>query len=461
MHLTMKAHCEKCRSALSAQGEAYICSFECTYCAMCASQLNNTCPHCGGELIRRPRRPVSLSDAGQLRLQTTPIARRWLIWPVSLGAWLCIALASAVSMYQIDLSLGKPVPFRTEFIFPAVNDLPFAVLTALVFSMSLRIPIWEKNWRRWLVYLAAGFGFTVGHIVLRGCLYPVWDPRINAFTHVFWNSNTHAFTIQWILLKRMFFYNLVDDIVTVYFPVVLMANVVCYYQQLRQREVRTSQLEAELAKAHLQALKTQLQPHFLFNTLHSISALMHTNVSAADRMMTRLSDLLRLSLENRGIQITSLRSELEFVTGYLEIEKIRFQDRLNVVFDIALDSLDAQVPHLLLQPLVENAVRHGISRSQQPGEIRISATHDDRSLYLRVADNCSRANGDVPNSFGTGIGLETIRGRLETLYGQAQRFDVRSDPNSGFEVCISIPLTFDLSPQIHGGEMRISMRVPA
>jgi len=459
MHLTMKPHCEKCRSALSAQAEAYICSFECTFCSTCASQLHDACPHCGGELIRRPRRPVSLSDSSQLPLQTTPIARPWLIWLISLGSWSCIALASAVSLYQIDLSLGKPVPFRTEFIFPAINDLPFAVLTALVFSMALRIPIWEKNWRRWLVYLAAGFGFTVGHIVLRGCLYPVFDPRINSYTHVFWNSATHAFTVQWNLLQRMFLYNVVDDVVTVYFPVVLMANVVCYYRQLRQREVRTSQLETELAKAHLQALKTQLQPHFLFNTLHSISALMLTNVSAADRMMTRLSDLLRLSLENRGIQITSLRSELEFVTGYLEIEKIRFQDRLNVVFDVAPNTLDAQVPHLLLQPLVENAVRHGISRSQRPGEIHISASHDDRSLHLRVADNCLRANGDAPNSLGTGIGLETIRGRLETLYGDTQHFDIRSDPGSGFEVCISIPLTFDPSPQMHGGEMRISFGV--
>ncbi|MGC2696177.1 MAG: histidine kinase [Candidatus Angelobacter sp.] len=370
---------------------------------------------------------------------------------ISFGGWTLIALASAFSMYQFDRSLGKPVAFHDELILPLINDLIFAFLTPLVFVRVLRFPIWERNWgRRLLAYIAAAFGFTVAHIILRGIVYPVWDPRVKGYGYPLWDPNTHALSIQWVLLKRLFLYNVVDDIASTYLLIVLVGHLVRYYQRLRERDMHTAQLETELAKAHLEALKSQLQPHFLFNTLHSISALMLTNVGAADRMMTRLSYLLRMSLENRGIQITSLRCELEFAASYLEIEKIRFEDRLKVIFDVSPETLDAQVPHLLLQPLVENAVRHGISRIIEPGEIRISVTHDGQTLFLRVTDNCPAAAGGVEdNNLKVGVGLKTTRGRLETLYGDAQSLDIRSGPNGGFDVCIRIPLRVDGPPESH------------
>lgn len=451
MRLTMKPQCERCESRLEAGGEAYICSFECTFCSACASQLQDVCPHCGGELSRRPRRlglPVNTTSD---RPEAPRIAYYWLVWLISFGGWTLIALASAFSMYQFDRSLGKPVAFHDELILPLINDLIFAFLTPLVFVRVLRFPIWERNWgRRLLAYIAAAFGFTVAHIILRGIVYPVWDPRVKGYGYPLWDPNTHALSIQWVLLKRLFLYNVVDDIASTYLLIVLVGHLVRYYQRLRERDMHTAQLETELAKAHLEALKSQLQPHFLFNTLHSISALMLTNVGAADRMMTRLSYLLRMSLENRGIQITSLRCELEFAASYLEIEKIRFEDRLKVIFDVSPETLDAQVPHLLLQPLVENAVRHGISRIIEPGEIRISVTHDGQTLFLRVTDNCPAAAGGVEdNNLKVGVGLKTTRGRLETLYGDAQSLDIRSGPNGGFDVCIRIPLRVDGPPESH------------
>jgi LytS/YehU family sensor histidine kinase len=154
------------------------------------------------------------------------------------------------------------------------------------------------------------------------------------------------------MFERMFLSSVVDDVVTTYLPIVLIAYVARYYQRFRERELRTSQLQAQLEKARLQSLKSQLQPHFLFNTLNSISALMLTNVKAADRMITRLGDLLRISLQTAGTQMTTLSRELEFVNCYIEIEKVRFEERLKVSVDVAPETLDASVPHLLLQPLV-------------------------------------------------------------------------------------------------------------
>jgi LytS/YehU family sensor histidine kinase len=185
-------------------------------------------------------------------------------------------------------------------------------------------------------------------------------------------------------------------------------------------------------------LKSQLQPHFLFNTMHSISALMLTDVNAADRMMCRLSDLLRISLETADTQITTLNRELEFVTCYLEIEKVRFEERMKVIFDIAPETLDAQVPHLLLQPLVDNAVKHGISKLSVGGEIRITVRRQDNELQLQIKDNGPgvRKTGTLATN---GRGLRITRERLESLYGQKQSLELVSPPEGGVTIRVCIP----------------------
>jgi len=221
-------------------------------------------------------------------------------------------------------------------------------------------------------------------------------------------------------------------------PIVLIAHVVSYYTSFRQRELRASQLQAQLAQARLQALKSQLQPHFLFNTMHSISALMLTDVRAADRMMTRLSDLLRMSLEAEGTQVIALSHELDFVNCYLEIEKIRFEERLNIIWDISPETLDAQVPHLLLQPLVDNAVKHGIARLPTAGQIRITVKSQGGELQLEISDN-GPGFGNAGPFQHTGLGLRITRERLESLYGQDQSMELLSPPEGGSTVRVSIP----------------------
>jgi hypothetical protein len=296
--------------------------------------------------------------------------RPWLIWAVSFGVWTFIALAGTGSIYQLYRSTGNPASFISTLGLEFSQILTYAPLTPFVFAFAIRYPLQRGNWlRRSLVYLAGGLVFTVAHVTLRGLTpYGFWDSQTHRWVSAIWDSQAGAFRIQWQMFEMLFFRNVVDDVTGTYLPIVLIAHAVCYYRRFRDRELRASELETQLAKAHLQALKSQMQPHFLFNTMHSISALMLTDVRAADKMMARLSDLLRMSMENAGIQLTTLSRELEFVTGYLEIEKVRFEDRLKLVLDIAPDTLDAQVPHFLLQPFAENAIRHGIAKRSAQGE---------------------------------------------------------------------------------------------
>jgi signal transduction histidine kinase len=289
--------------------------------------------------------------------------------------------------------------------------------------------------------------FSIAHIVLRGMTpYAYWDSQAGKFASAIWNSQTHSFHIAWPMFQRLFFSNVVDDITGTYLPIVLIAHALSYYGRFRDRDLHSAKLETLLARSRLQTLKSHLQPHFLFNTMHSISALMLTDVKAADKMMTRLSDLLRMSLETDEIQTTTLRHELEFLAGYLEIEKIRLEERLNVVVDVPPEILDTRVPHLTLQPLVENAVRHGVSRLSSGGTIWITARRDGRELELRVRDNGPGLVEAAGVPVKTGLGLRTTRERLMTLYGGEQSVDVHNSPGGGAEACVRIPFRIDPNP---------------
>jgi two-component system, LytTR family, sensor kinase len=211
----------------------------------------------------------------------------------------------------------------------------------------------------------------------------------------------------------------------------------------REREsarfaLEKSQLETQLAGAQLDALKMQLHPHFLFNTLNSISVLMREgDAEAANKMLVRLSELLRVALKSKEAQEVSLKDELEFLRGYLEIEQIRFQDRLKVDFKIEKETLDAQVPNLILQPLVENAVRHAVAPRAGATRIEIRAERENGFLRMIIRDD---GDGFVKaeNSSGSGIGLANTQKRLEKLYGANHDFRLVSE-GGGFAATISIP----------------------
>ena len=231
----------------------------------------------------------------------------------------------------------------------------------------------------------------------------------------------------------------------VYALLLLLHHSVNYYKRFREGELRASHLETRLARAQLQALKMQLHPHFLFNTLHSISALVHKDPEAADRMIARLGDFLRLTLENSGAQEVTLEKELAFLRCYLEIERIRFHDRLTTRVDVDPRALDSLVPNLILQPIVENAIRHGVAPRSTPGHVEILAKQNDGTLRIEVKDN---GPGLPPNQSGIqgsregqGVGLANTRARLEQLYGTAHRFELTNGARGGLVVTLEIPST--------------------
>ncbi len=228
-----------------------------------------------------------------------------------------------------------------------------------------------------------------------------------------------------------------------YFAIVAFLHAIAYYNKHRERQLRSTRLEAQLALAHLDMLKMQLQPHFLFNTLNAISALMHRDVDAADRMISLLSDLLRFSLEKDDRHQASLSSELEFLNRYLAIERIRFRDRLTVDQDVDPGCLTAQVPRLILQPLVENSIKHGIAMRSAAGHVGIRGRRIGDRLEIQISDDGPGLPG---SKLREGIGLTNTRARLEQIYGGDHRFELRNGDAGGVLVHLEIP--FEEEPRI-------------
>jgi two-component system LytT family sensor kinase len=223
----------------------------------------------------------------------------------------------------------------------------------------------------------------------------------------------------------------------VYAGFVLAWHAATFYREARDRQMQAVELESMLQKAQLEALRSQLNPHFLFNALHSMAELVHTDPKLAEQLIVRLGELLRQVLESSSQPEVSLREELDFIRGYVEIEQLRLGERLRVDWDIEPGALEARVPSLLLQPLVENAIQHGIAAATRPGTLTIRARRADGFLWLEVRDNgpgvASHARGR-----SQGIGLANTRARLRQLYGDRQSFELHV--NDGLAVSARIPL---------------------
>jgi signal transduction histidine kinase len=229
----------------------------------------------------------------------------------------------------------------------------------------------------------------------------------------------------------------------IYWTMAGVSHAIDGYRELRARELQAARLETDLARARLELLKSQLQPHFLFNTLNAVSSLIHTDAEAADRMVARLGRLLRLALEDFGVQEAPLSRELEAVRAYLDIEQARLGPRLNVRLDVSDELADAAVPTFLLQTLVENAVRHGVAPRSAPGHIKVRAWREGDLLRLEVRDDGPGLPPVVGESgyaaTGGGVGLANTRARLLHLYGPRQRLDVGNGPHGGCVAGVTLP----------------------
>jgi two-component system LytT family sensor kinase len=231
----------------------------------------------------------------------------------------------------------------------------------------------------------------------------------------------------------------VETRVLAYFTIITLGWVGRYFALYHARHLQASELEARLAKTHLQVLKTQLQPHFLFNTLNAIAELVHTDPEAADQMITRLGRLLRLSLDHAGHQVIPLRQEADFLRVYIEIEQVRFEDRLEIIWDLAPDTVEAAVPTLLWQPVLENAVRHGVTPLAGRGRIVIASQREGDDLVLQIRDNGRGLPAEgAPRE---GVGLRNIRERVDQLYGHRGHFSLEPALGGGTVATLRLPFT--------------------
>ena len=350
---------------------------------------------------------------------------RRLRWGIALSWWTLCGLFFGVQTYLINLHVfGQELPWTRAIPWSLSYWYTWAALAPLVLWLTKRYRFDRNSWLRALsVHLPASIVLAVVHLILIILL--------NQVARVF-SGTPFQFGEKFRFIFAMHFH---WNVLT-YWTIVAFLQTLDYYRKYRERELRASQMEAQLARAELQALRVQLHPHFLFNALNSISALMYSDVDAADSMLTRLSALLRSRLADSSAQEVPLGEELESLEKYLDIERIRFADRLKVRTTIPPDTVNALVPNLVLQPLVENAIRHGIAQREAAGLIEINALRENGSLHLEVRDNGPGFSHQLSSS---GIGLSNTRERLRCLYGEAQSLELRNAAGGGAVVEVIIP----------------------
>ena len=352
---------------------------------------------------------------------TSP-ARRWQPWLLGFGIWTVLGLLSAVQTSIYFMRDGRPVPWTPVVIDRLADWYTCAIFTPLFFWLVRAIP-WERA--RWWRSVGVQTLVALACVPLKYFMY--------------------AGIVAWLIpdyrdvvVGRL----IVGNIVTEFMAFGLMFAVIHAVEFNRrgmEDNARAARLETRLAEARLQALTAQLQPHFLFNTLHAISTLMHRDVDAADTMLARLGDLLRRTLDGGDRPEVPLAEELRLLEAYLDIARVRFEDRLTVDVTVTAETNGALVPRFVLQPLVENALQHGIGSRHGSGRVTIRARRDGERLSLSVADDGAggalRDNG-FPRE---GIGLTNTRQRLHERYGADHSLSLTKGEDGGLLVAVDIP----------------------
>lgn len=361
----------------------------------------------------------------------------WLKWALIWAGWLFAALffSSQALFDESSFTSVSWETFRNELIFFHL----WLALTPLVLWLAHRFQIVSKRLAyRLLFHAAASLVITFFHIALYCAI--IHFLGLSATPRTYFNR----------LQSQLKLFSHLD--VICYWAVFGINYTIDYYRRYQEKDLRASQLEARFAQSQLQMLKMQLHPHFLFNTLNAVSVLMTKDVKAAKKMLVSLGDLLRISLEEVETNEVALAQELEFLERYLKIELIRFKDRLSVQTKVESQVLNARVPSLILQPLVENAVRHGIAPLLSGGAVEIGARREAQTLVLYVRNDCPEFAGGKAPEIKEGIGLSNTRARLAQLYG-GERFSFQADYiEGGFLASITIPFqaTCDFDSEMTG-----------
>jgi len=346
---------------------------------------------------------------------------------IGLAVYVLIILFFSTDAYFSSKLKGMKIGFFAQIVYYVERWLSWAVLTPLIVYLARRIRFSRSRWPLALAFHAiACVAFSLLHI-----LGYLGLKIFNIFIGIRESVAIASFPNTYFAFYQ---YNVLTYIVIAGVGVAIED-----YRRSRENELKTAQLETRLAGAELQALRTQVHPHFLFNTLHAVSALVHRNPDVADRMINRLSDMFRLSLESSGSQEISVENELEALKPYLEIMDMRFGDRLRVIVDFPDETREALVPNLILQPLLENAIRHGIVPKPEGGTVSIRGRRAGGRLVIEIADDGPGFQSETANLERNGLGLSNTRERLALLYGKNHEFRLGRGDKGGALIVIDIP----------------------
>ncbi len=351
---------------------------------------------------------------------------------VIVGAWTAVAFVFTVTQ-SLNAGLSdyaKSFSLRDSFILQLVSCFGWMMLTPLILKGAKTFLPIERVLYRNLFFL---FLLGILVILLQATYQAVTLPHFGYPKNRIFSTFSEAFTLM--LAKN----SLISASLYLVTLGIILTGI--FYEMFRVKELKNSELKANLTQARLQVLKMQLHPHFLFNTHNAISELIHKDPDKAEKILTNLSDLLRISFEKLDDEEIPLQQELEFIAKYIEIEQTRFQERLQVEMKIAGNTLDAIVPNMILQPLVENAINHGIAPLVEGGKIQIVASSKAGFLHLQVIDNGAGVKAEELEKLDDGVGLANTKARLKHLFNDKQSFEINSQENEGFTVSITIPFT--------------------
>ena len=350
-------------------------------------------------------------------------------WLWIAAIWFGFGLIAALQTVFVMRAEGMHHAWVTLFITTVASWLAWAVTTVLVLPLGRRFPpVKVRPVTTWFVHLGA--------CAAAGLLFALWATCLDVLFNPYAVSSPQG-TFEQMWFGR--FYNGVLSSVLLYSAILAASYVLDSKARLAQQQTETARLNEQLSKAQLDALRQQIEPHFLFNTLNAIAGLVREQRNDdAVNMIVRLSEFLRRVLEDTARQQVPLKEELEFAQKYLEIQKARFADRLRIRIDVPNELYRAQVPTLILQPMVENAVKHGIAKRVQGGSIQIAATHRDGNLVLRVCND----GPSLPADWATahpGIGIANVRTRLQGLYGDGFELTLCNQESGGVAASVSLP----------------------
>ncbi len=352
---------------------------------------------------------------------------KWVRFSLLVILCLCLGIIEAIRSYASAYYDGVAyLKFEYALYWSVTGWITWVAFIPLIFWICKQYQIKQNNWITGLLFYIP-LGIVISALTIT---FPL---VVNIA------ANGYSSFMSWFPGKYQFF--LTDFLIAFAFYafVLTLGQAINYYKRYREEELRTSQLELQLSQAQLQALKMQLHPHFLFNVLNSISALQLEDPKAAQEMTVRLGDFLRMTLENIGVQQVTLEREIEMLKCYLDIEKTRFGKRLSAEFDISPDVQEFQIPNLLLQPLVENSIKHGISQKTDLGKIEIKANREEDWVKVEIKDN-GQGVEDTSGVFSSGIGLSNTKARLQQFYGENFRFDFDSNDKKGVLITLCLPI---------------------